>query len=78
MMKNKILFIFLVISSINFVTIISIQDDEYYCRNHPFYQICHRCKELDENCEKSENGCYCENIAIYNESKGKVFRLILL
>jgi len=68
-MKYKIAVVFLAILSINFVSIIAYEYDEYYCRNHPYYQICHRCKDVDEICDRQEQGCHCDNIAIFHDAK---------
>ena len=70
-MKYQIAFVLLAILSINFVSIIAYEYDEYYCRNHPYYQICHRCKDVDEICDRQEQGCYCDNIAIFHDAKRK-------
>ena len=70
-MKYKIAFVFLAILSINFVSIIAYEYDEYYCRNHPYYQICHRCKDVDEICDRQEQGCHCDNIGIFHDAKRK-------
>ena len=75
-MKYKIAFVFLAILSINFVSIIAYEYDEYYCRNHPYYQICHRCKDVDETCDRQEQGCHCDNIAIFHDGKRKLWYFV--
>ena len=70
-MKYQIAFVLLAILSINFVSIIAYEYDEYYCRNHPYYQICHQCKDVDEICDRQEQGCHCDNIAIFHDAKRK-------
>ena len=68
-MRYKFPYIFLAM----FVLLTAInayEDDEYYCRNDRDYQICRRCLEEDEHCERQDSACYCDNIAIYRENEG--------
>jgi len=53
------------------ITTIAYEEDEYYCKSTAEYQICRRCKDLTEDCEtpKSEEGCRCGNIALFNEGQ---------
>merc|ERR1712241_141436 len=49
------------------------EDDEYYCKSTTEYQICRRCSTLGEDCEepKEEEGCRCDNIALFDENYGE-------
>ena len=70
-MRNKWSCVFLALLAIKFVRTTAYEYDEYYCRNHPYYQICHRCKDVDEICDRQEQGCHCDNIAIFHDAKRK-------
>jgi len=57
MSKNYIILLGL----ITFSTVIA--SDEWYCKRDPTkFQICRRCKSLDENCESRVPRCKCQNI----------------
>ena len=44
-----------------------IASDEWYCKfRRDDYQICRRCKSLDENCEQAPRQCKCENLKFAN------------
>merc|ERR1712193_282271 len=57
----------------------SYEKDEFYCKQNEQkgYRICRRCPKLDQNCEepKPEEGCHCDNIAIYNKTSRNYPRL---
>ena len=41
--------------------------DEWYCKKSDKYQICRKCKTLEEDCDfKAPDDCKCENMKFAN------------
>ena len=41
--------------------------DEWYCKKSDKYQICRKCKTLEEDCDsKAPDYCICENMKFAN------------
>jgi len=62
---------FLVIASFAIFLVVrgSLDDQEQFCRKNTEYNICRKCNNTDKICERPDNGCYCDNIAIYREDE---------
>jgi len=58
----------ILLSLLTFTTVIA--SDEWYCKHDPDkFQICRKCKSLDENCESSVPRCTCQNIKFSNNDR---------